>query len=143
MILDQPYITEALMLVLGAVLGWLPNRNKNKADTRKVEVEVLTTSLQTLRNDVVEPLKVELKSLREDYDSINKTLKTLQNAINKMYGCPALPHCPIRVELQKQDRNGKNGKPKQPTNRQREPVDKGNDESADNTAIDSDTEYYA
>ncbi|MDR3057758.1 MAG: hypothetical protein LBU84_06415 [Prevotella sp.] len=130
------------MLVLGAVLGWLPNRNKNKADTRKVETEVLTTSLQTLRNDVVEPLRVELKTLREDYDSINKTLKTLQNAINKMYGCPALPSCPIRVELQKQDRNGKNRKPKQPTNRQREPVDKDNDESSDSSTIDSETEYY-
>lgn len=142
----EQYISEAVMLILGAILGWLPNRKKQKVDTKQIEVEVLEKALQVLQKDVVSPLTNRLVSLQEENETISKTLKKLQNAINQMYKCRLLESCPIRFQLQgtkTTDRKGSSSRPG--SNRPRDSTDRENNESDNNTGGDSydDTELGA
>ncbi len=134
MIFEQ-YIGELIVAIGSAATTWLISRKKQKVDTKKIEIEILEKSLQILNKDVVEPLQDRLVLLQNDYTSLNKNLKRLQDAINKMYNCRLLPSCPIRAELQKQENSVRKGNNrKQPTNRQREPVCRADDEANKNTS---------
>ncbi|MFV0329665.1 MAG: hypothetical protein ACK5KL_07570, partial [Dysgonomonas sp.] len=86
----EQYISEAVMLILGAFLGWLPNRKKQKVDTKQIEVDVLEKSLQVLDKNVVQPLLRNMELLQNDNASISQQLNVLKNAINKMYKCRTL-----------------------------------------------------
>ncbi len=99
------YLPEALMLVLGALVGWFPTRRKQRADTRRVEIEVLEAAIKTLNTTVVEPLAARLNTLQDDYEELIEELRRLKNAINKAYNCKHITSCPIRDELQRQERN--------------------------------------
>ncbi|WP_165043730.1 hypothetical protein [Dysgonomonas sp. ZJ709] len=143
MIFEQPYVNEALMLILGAVLGWLPNRKKNKVDTKLIEVQVLEKAIQVINKDVVLPLRENQRLLLEDYESLRKTIIILRNAINKMHYCPAASNCPIKHELQKSEGiNAKGTKRKPATNRQREPNRPRDDTDDEDTTDDSEVEPY-
>ena len=141
----EQYITEILVLIVGAFVGWFPNRKKQKVDTKQIEVDVLEKALQVLNKDVVQPLRDNLELLRVENSGISKELKTLKNAVNKMYTCRSLSNCPIRIELQKPDKNngrkGSNAKPT--TNRQREPSGGENDTTGDSAADDGEDQPHA
>lgn len=142
----EQYITEILVLIVGAFVGWFPNRKKQKVDTKQIEVDVLEKSLQVLNKDVVQPLRDNLELLRVEYSELSKDFKKIKNAVNKMYSCRHLTSCPISLELQKSDKNngnrkGNGGKPT--TNRQREPVDRENDTSGDSAADDGEDQPHA
>lgn len=142
----EQYITEALMLILGALVGWFPNRKKQKVDTKQIEVEVLEKSLQILNKDVVEPLRNNLELLRSEYTELNNRLKKFQDAINKMYNCRNLAGCPIRIELQKSENNNRRGNTdKQRANRPRDSTRGENGESNNHAPDngDGDTEQGA
>lgn len=129
MIFEQ-YISEIVMLVVGALVGWFPNRKKQRVDVRQIEVDVLEKAIQVLNKDVVEPLTDRFTDLQGDYSKLLKELRCLKNAINKAYNCRYVASCPIRDELQNNRIEPKpKGGRKQPTNRQREP-DCGTDNEA-------------
>ncbi len=118
----EQYIPELMTLVLGAFLGWFPNRKKQRVDTKQIEVDVLEKSLQVLHKDVVEPLTARFVLLQEDYGNVLVQLKQLRNAIEKMHNCRYVNECPIRRELQNDKANGNTHyRRRTPTNRQREP----------------------
>ena len=134
---------SALTLILGAVLGWLPRRRKDRADAKRVEVDVLEAAIQTLNRTVVDPLAERFNLLQDDYEKVIKELRLLKNAINKAYNCKHVAVCPVRVELQRQEKftRPRNGG-KHSTHRQREPcaadhAEAGND-SAENGDLDLD-----
>jgi len=102
----EQYIPELMTLVLGAFLGWFPNRKKQRVDTKQIEVDVLEKSLQVLHKDVVEPLTARFVLLQEDYGNVLVQLKQLRNAIEKMHNCRYVNECPIRRELQNDKANG-------------------------------------
>lgn len=136
----EQYISEAVMLILGAFLGWLPNRKKQKVDTKQIEVDVLEKSLQVLDKNVVQPLLKNMELLQEENASISQQLKVLKNAINKMYKCRTLDACPIRIELQKSeggDRKGNSNRP--PAYRPRDSTNREGSESGDDSSDDSDS----
>ena len=121
MILEQ-YIGELIVGVGTAVSTWFISRHKQRVDQKKIEIEILEKALQILEKDVVQPLRNELKTVREESEKVSKALKTLQHAISKMYGCHSLPTCPVRIFLRDQENSSRKGKHiRQPTNRQREP----------------------
>ncbi len=118
----EQYIPELMTLVLGAFLGWFPNRKKQRVDTKQIEVDVLEKSLQVLHKDVVEPLTERFVLLQNDYNDVLTQLKLLKNAIEKMHNCRFVADCPIRFELQNRQNGNRQGYRRQPTtNRQREP----------------------
>jgi hypothetical protein len=136
MIFEQ-YISEIVMLVVGALVGWFPNRKKQRVDVRQIEVDVLEKAIQVLNNDVVEPLTGRFTSLQDDYSKLLKEIRCLKNAINKAYNCRHVADCPIRNELQSGKTESKSrSRIKQPTNRQREPGDGADSEAAGNSEAD-------
>lgn len=145
MILEQ-YVGEALVALISVITGWAIGLKRQRVDTKKIEVEVLEKSLQVMQKDVVEPLRASLGIVQNHYSELSKNFDTLKNAVNKMYNCRSLSNCPIRVELQKSDKNNgnrkaRNGKP--PTNRQREPSGRENDSPGDSTADDGEDQPNA
>lgn len=139
----EQYVTEALMLILGALVGWLPNRKKQKVDTKQIEVDVLEKSLQVLNKDVVKPLRDNLELLQIDNAEINKQLTILKNAINKMYSCRFLSTCPIRIELSKSEGSNRKGNTSRPrSNRPRDSTNRDNDQSGDDSSDNSDSDDH-
>jgi len=143
-VIFEQYIGEALVSVLGVAVGWLAGRGKQRADTKKIEVEILEKSLQVIDREVVRPLGDRLSVVQEAYNVIEQKLNRLQNAINKMYSCHALPNCPIRAELQKpKNRTGKAGNAKPATVRQRKRNDRKDLENNNDTHEDGDADADA
>lgn len=137
MILEQ-YIGELMVAIISTSTTWFITRHKQRADTKKIEVEVLEKALQVLNADVVLPLRVELKKVQGENVTISYELKKLRNAIAKLYNCRWLDACPIRVELRRQEDSDRKGqKRQQPTNRQREPGDIHEDEAGSDPGGDS------
>ena len=137
----EQYISELIMLVVGAFVGWFPNRKKQRVDTKQIEVEVLEKAIQVLNKDVVDPLTDRFSSLQDDYSKLLKELRCLKNAINKAYNCRYVASCPIRDELQNNKADSKSrSRIKQPTNRQREPADGADCEAAGGSESGSSTE---
>lgn len=130
MIFEQ-YISEIVMLVVGALVGWFPNRKRQHVDIRQIEVDVLEKAIQVLNNDVVTPMTDRFNVLQDDYSKLLKELRCLKNAINKAYTCRYVADCPIRGELQNNKAESKSrSRNKQSTNRQREPSDRTDYEAA-------------
>lgn len=139
----EQYITEALMLILGALVGWFPNRKKQKVDTKQIEVEVLEKALIVIEKNVVEPLTNRFILLQTENDITNQNLKKLQNAINKMYNCRSLSNCPIRIELSKPEGNNRKGNAGRPrANRPRDSTNRDNDQSGDDSSDNSDSDDH-
>lgn len=135
----EQYISEAVMLILGAVLGWFPNRKKQKVDTKQIEVQVLENALQVLNKDVVEPLRENQRLLQEDYTKLNVKFKILQDALSQMYKCRIAHSCPIRLQLQKSEGlDGKGYDNRPPTYRARDSTNREGSESGDDSSDDSD-----
>lgn len=139
----EQYISEAVMLILGAFLGWFPNRKKQKVDTKQIEVQVLENALQVLNKDVVEPLRENQRLLLEDYNKLSIQFKKLQHAISQMYKCRTLDSCPIRFELQKHEGVDRKGYDNRPTayrarDSTRRENNKGDNDSSDNSDTDTD-----
>lgn len=138
MFLEQ-YVGELVVAIITSASTWVLTRHKQRADTKKIEVEVLQKAIQVLNVDVVIPLQNRLKLSEERCDKISSKLTMLQNAFSKIYNCRHLPDCPIRIELRDQEnrrRKGSAGKPS--TNRQREPVDRKESDADSDSSIESD-----
>lgn len=143
MIFEQ-YIGEAIVAIISVTTGWFVGLKKQKADTKKIEIEILEKSLEVVQTKVIEPLSERLAIAEESIKKISNERNKLYEAIEKMYKCRLFSTCPIRVELQKSNlyttnRQGANSQ--RPTNRQREPVDETDDESGNDSTDDSEAQY--
>jgi len=91
--------TELLTILVGgavtvitAVVTALLTRRKYTTETRRTELDNVRQGNDILMQQIVEPLKNELKSLRND-------LKRFRKAIEKIPGCSLADECPVSREL--------------------------------------------
>lgn len=118
----EQYLWSAVSAAIGSILAWLLSRNRQKADIKKVEVEILEQALRTLNEKVVEPLQQRYDMLQQNYDNISKQFDAFKAAVSKRFSCEHLPTCPIMRELQKLERSSRTNNDKQyAANRQRAP----------------------
>lgn len=135
----EQYIGELIVAIGTAATTWMISRKKQQVDTKKIEVEVLEKAIQVINKDVVAPLRESLVLQQRETESISQKLKKLQHAVSKIYNCNYLHLCPVRSWLRKQEAvDGKSQQRKQPTNRQREPVDPSDDKTGAGAGEDSD-----
>ena len=65
-------------------------------NTRSDELENVKKAMEILMEQVVEPLKREIKAIRNE-------LSKLRKVVEKVNTCTHIANCPVRIELHKQD----------------------------------------
>jgi len=78
---------------------------KNKAqevtvNTDKIAIDILAKAMETLNEQVVEPLREENKQSANNQKNILNELKKLRKAIERIPGCAHAATCPVSMELQ-------------------------------------------
>jgi len=126
----EQYLWPALAGLIGSVVTWILSLRRQKADIKRIEVEILEKALDTLNKKVVEPLGKRYNLLQDKYDNISKEFDDFKQAVNKRFSCRHLDTCPIMLELQRLERGGRKiyGHSER-TNRQREPSGGANDKA--------------
>lgn len=118
----EQYLWSAVSAAIGSVLAWFLSRSRQKADIKKVEVEILEQALRTLNEKVVEPLQQRYDVLQQNYDNISKQFDDFKAAVSKRFSCVHLDSCPIMRELQRIERDSRtNVRERNVANRQRAP----------------------
>lgn len=134
----EQYVWSAVSAAIGSVLAWFLSRSRQKADIKKVEVEILEQALRTLNEKVVEPLQQRYDLLQQNYDNISKQFDDFKAAVSKRFSCKHLSSCPIMRELQKLERSSRTNDSKQyAANRQRAPDRRSENNSDFGTVCDS------
>lgn len=77
--------------VTALVTHWL-SRKKYTVETQKTELENVREGNDILMKQIVNPLKLELKSVRNE-------LRRFRRAIEKIPACPHATDCPVSLEL--------------------------------------------
>lgn len=143
-----PIITIAL-----GYFGWRANadRNKLKAELKGLEASNTSKEIENQSSwiDLYEKLADDqakrMTSMGDEIQVLNKNIKRLENALNKIHNCRHYDLCPVRdaLELSKPERVARNRPQRKPaTNRQREPVDRENDTSNDSTTDDGEDQPH-
>ncbi|MEG2599743.1 MAG: hypothetical protein RSA66_09760 [Muribaculaceae bacterium] len=79
--------------------GLKADLRRKTSDTRTVELNNVREGNDILMTQIVEPLKVEIKYLRND-------LNKFRRAIEKISGCPHGVDCPVSRELLPDEKGG-------------------------------------
>lgn len=72
--------------------------DKKQTETRSTELDNVRTGNDILMQQIVEPLRAEIKSLRTDVNKFRK-------AIEKIPACPNSDSCPVTRELLDNEKN--------------------------------------
>ncbi len=77
-------IVSALAALGTGFVGWFFGRKKQKADTSTVEIMNIGKALLIFQNDIVEPLRQELKSTRDDLQNTRDELGLARQEIDNL-----------------------------------------------------------
>jgi hypothetical protein len=90
-----------------ALFNWFTKRKLTKkqekqteAKTDEIAVNFLSKALETINEQVVNPLREELADSRKSNNKLSNDVKKLTRAIEKIPGCTHASVCPVSVELQ-------------------------------------------
>lgn len=95
-------LRSLIELVLGGAIVTVAtlaaSKRKAKAEAGHAEMDLAKDYVDQFRDNVVVPLQKDVKGLRRE-------VKGLKNAVSKINSCPHSAECPVRDELQKQQRD--------------------------------------
>lgn len=82
----------ALIGLVGTVVTGVLTRRKYKGDRRSIELDNVKKGSEILMQQIVTPLKTEMKSLRNE-------LTRFRRAVEQIPACPHSAECPVSREL--------------------------------------------
>lgn len=101
-------IILSVITLLGGC-GWLFDHKKHseeieslKKDNAQKDMQLAKSYVEEFRDNIAKPLQTEVKGLR-------RNVKQLTNAVEKVNDCDYRSQCPVRVELQKQSADTRDG----------------------------------